>query len=270
MGNYFIKENKKVEVYIIIDNGGCPYKVVYNNIDNNIVVHIYEIDHNATEENGDITFKKDILFEYHPLKIFVGTSPKTKITEFSGGYGPEWDGNSILLYMGSNKYIHISKKISSFDSIGNITSFISLIGGSQIIYSYAIDEFNNYYLLQENIILKSPILNIYDNPYSYYYDLKNITDDYGYDPPKKCKKIFRNIVTLYCCNEVSTLKYNPFPEHMNTYWFKNKDNMYIIDTNNNKVTFTWGDYLSLMNEVADTYNFVPLKMNIINYSWDNK
>jgi len=60
--------------------------------------------------------------------------------------------------MGLNKYMHISKKISSFDSIGNITSFISFVGNSQFIYSYAIDEFNNYYLLQENVILKSPNL----------------------------------------------------------------------------------------------------------------
>jgi hypothetical protein len=271
MGNYFAtQQNNKIQEYFIEDNGGKPYKVVCDNIDDKLVVYIYESDHYAIEENNNYMFKKDVLLTYYPQKVFVGKSPKTQMTEFSGGYDDNWDGNSVLLYMGTNKYIHISKKISSFDSIGNITSFISLVGNSRFIYSWAVDEFNNYYLLQENVILKSPKLDGYDDPYNYYYDLKNITDDTGYSPPKKSYKIFRNIVSLYCNDKLSTLFYNPFPEHINTYWFENKDNVYIIDVNNNKVPFSWGDYLSLMNEVADTYNFVPLKMHIINHSWNNK
>ena len=259
MGNYLIPFKRKPESYLIVDNGGRPHKVV---CDGN-TVSVHEIDQKTTNDTNVWSYKTDPILTYHPQKVFVGKSHKTEMTEFSGGYGPRWDGNSILLHMGSNKYIHISRKISAFDSIGNITSYVSLVGNSQFIYSYAIDEYNNYYLLQQNVILKNPNLDGYDQPYRYYFDYSLLTDNHGYIPPKKCKKIFRDIMTLYCNGERSTLHYNPFPEHINTHWFEHKDSMYVINTNGDKIEYTWADHLSLMNHVADTYNFVPLKMDII-------
>jgi hypothetical protein len=76
---------------------------------------------------------------------------------------------------------------------------------------------------------------------------------------KKTKIIFRNIISLYCNNEICTLFYNPFPETINTYWVTNEDNMYIIDVNNNKIPFSWGDYLSLVNEVVVYIYFYSIK-----------
>lgn len=264
MNYFFVKEE-----YYIQNNGGVPYKVICDIIDGKNIVDIYQIDQQATKKTDDIVFKKKSILTYYPKNVFVGHSPKNSMTEFSGGYGKEWDGNTILLHIDTNKYIFIYRTISSFESISNITSFISPIGNNSVPYPYAIDEYNNYYLLSEDVIIKSPNLEGYDNPYNYYYDYSLLTDDYGYVKPKRCKKIFNNIITFLCCNEHSTLRYNPFPEHKNTYCFQNKNDLYIIDTNNNKIKFSWDNFKTLMNEVASTYGFVPLNMNVINDSDQN-
>lgn len=267
MGIYSTKE-KIIKEYHIQNNGGIPYKVTCEEINNKYTVNIYEIIHrdSSDEENDDVMFRNDPIYTYYPQKVFIGSSPKIDMTEFSGAYGSEWDGNTILLHMESNKYIFIYRNISSFESIGIITSFVSPVSDNTIPFPYAIDEYNNYYLLDKNVIIKSLNLDRYDDPYTYYYDYMLLTDDHTCIPQKKCKKIFKNIVTFLCNNEISTLFYNPFPEKKNTYFFDNKDRLSIVDINNNTLQFSWNDYISLMNEVAITYNFIPLWLNVIHYN----
>lgn len=185
------------KVYEIHDNGGRPYVII---IDKNCKVKVY---YNITflnvlkadgeniekflEENG-IHFKNETLeiccgkkseISYYslievfkPKKVFVGKSPLNKMTEFSGGYGKKFDGNTILLDMGKNEYIFIGREIIKFKSFDTIKKFLSPVGNNDVPYAYAIDESKNYYLLSNEYVVIENVGK--KEPYNYYYEnLKN-------------------------------------------------------------------------------------------------
>jgi hypothetical protein len=102
------KQHDDEKEYLVEDSGGNPYKVVCDNIDGKLIVDIYASDIDACENYNDYMFKKHILFTYYPQKIFIGHDPIIKCRD---GCYDRWDGNSILLHMESNRYIHISQKI---------------------------------------------------------------------------------------------------------------------------------------------------------------
>jgi len=67
------------------------------------------------------------------------------MTEFSGGYCSEFDGNTILLHIKNNEYVHIYDIIISFTSNSKIIQYVSPVGNNDVPYPYAVDEHNNYY-----------------------------------------------------------------------------------------------------------------------------
>jgi hypothetical protein len=63
-----------------------------------------------------------------------------EMTEFSGGYGDEWDGNSILLRIDNEhefRYVHIGMVITEFTTNEQITKFVSNVGNRVVPYPYA-------------------------------------------------------------------------------------------------------------------------------------
>lgn len=66
--------------YLIHHNGSRPYKVVIDK-DKNVKVYKYKSE-NEYEDKEFKTFK--------PRKIFIGKSPKNKMTIFSGGHGKKF------------------------------------------------------------------------------------------------------------------------------------------------------------------------------------
>ena len=150
------KSPSKMQSYDILDNGGNPFKVTIRGL----TVDIYK---QTWTSNGIVLDKKPIL-TFKPKKIFIGKSPKNKMTEFSGGYGSKWDGNSILLHINRNKYIYIGPEIYSFTS-KPIESYVSPVGNSQVPYPFAVDIDKNYYLMEEHVIIH------YDDPYNVYYSI---------------------------------------------------------------------------------------------------
>jgi hypothetical protein len=205
--------------------------------------------------NGDIPFhveingnKIDIFSDNHTTPIltqnartiFVGESPKNKMTTFSGGYGPEFLGNSILLELEDNEYEFIGKNIFSFTPLANIIHFVSPVGNNDVPYPYAIDVEGNIYLLMEHVVLKGGGGED-DDPYSYYYH----------------NSLMGN---FYVENECYKLNYHAFPE-------KNYDRItndlgkpvYVMDPHNNKTVLTKEDYISHVNEFGRRLSFQPMK-----------
>ena len=90
-------------------------------------------------------------------KLFVGKSPLTPMTEFSGGHGKDFDGNSILFQTESLRYVFVGHVIYSFDAISPIVSYVSEVGNNDVPYPYAVDERNNVYLMIEDVIVKNRI-----------------------------------------------------------------------------------------------------------------
>ena len=87
-------------------------------------------------------------------KIFIGSSPKNPMTEYSGAYGRKYYGNNILLNIKNKNYVYIGKEIYSFTAYNDIKKFVSPIGNSGVPYSYAIDKDDRYYIFMEYIVFK--------------------------------------------------------------------------------------------------------------------
>lgn len=114
---------------------------------------------------------------YQPERVFVGRSPKNPMTEYSGGYGRRFYGNSLLLEMDRAKgiYLFIGERIFTFQSEAPIIKFLSPVGNNDVPYPYAVDRKGNYYLMIENVVLpisKEALLENSDPYRGYYYKIK--------------------------------------------------------------------------------------------------
>jgi hypothetical protein len=233
-------------IYYIHDNGGRPFEVTIDNTTNEVSV--------AKNDNWSGNYIN--ILKYNPQKIFIGKSPQINMTEFSGGHGDRFDGNSILLNIKDNEYVFIGNEILSFQSLSEIHTFVSPFGNNDVPYPYAIDTYNNYYLLIEYVIISNYIneINHYEEPYEYYYDKRNII-----------KIKFNNISNYYVGTTIYNLTYEPFPE--SDYdriigWDEGK--MFIKKLNDDKLyELTKKDYINLNKEFGLYMNFTKLNHTII-------
>lgn len=139
--------------YNIHFNGGYPYIVVIKN--NNV-----EIYKNAKE--------LVLVNTYTPIKIFIGKSKKCPTTESSGGYGKEFDGNTILLQLTKFKYLLITNKLLPFTFKKQIIDFESPLGNSDVPYPYAKDIDGNYFIFDERKFIENnkytkKLIKVFDN-----------------------------------------------------------------------------------------------------------
>lgn len=129
--------------------------------------------------------------------VFIGNSPENDRTRDSGSYGPEFDGNTILLCIDIKKleYVFIGNCMYSFIANAPITEFVSPIGENDFPYPYAIDKSGLCYLLiLEHVVMQIPPG---DDPYEYYHNINLATS---------C--IFDNISEFYIDGYLSPLRYH--------------------------------------------------------------
>lgn len=241
-------------VYLTHDNGGRPFKVA---IFDNKNIKIFK---NTTGNKKKLSNKDVLLFDLNPVHFFVGTSPYMKMTEFSGGIGPEFDGNSILIQLDNNNYQYVGDCIYSFTSLKKIVSYFSPVGNNDIPYPYAIDEDGNNYLFLENVVIlnsdffKKTYKN-YDDPYDYLYNYHLITFDIGLVEPKEplIRKYeqffeFNNIKEFYLDDDQYTLTYKV---HISDYTEK----ISIVDNNNNRQYLSNDEFNALHQRFGDIIGF---------------
>lgn len=186
--------------YFIHNNYEKPYLVYIKN--NKSPIYIYHVPGNYNDTylcKKNINPKDKFYWAYIqlalkiiPKKIFIGKSPKNKMTEFSKGYGKYFDGNTILIKLKANKYIFIGASIYIFTTDYEIIKYVSPVGNNDVPYPYAIDIKNNYYLMLDSVIIpKNSMINYRKSnfdPYDYYY--------FNYENKNKLNK-FKNIKNLY-------------------------------------------------------------------------
>jgi hypothetical protein len=134
------------EIYEILANGGTPYKVM--------------VDRNEKIVMVKIRFNGHVLY-YDYKEIFLGEQldfPGREMVTLT------YDGSSILLKTGKNKYILISSTITEFTTENDeIVMFGSPISGS-VAYPYAIGKKNTYDLVnmvyKDNKYVDKAILNL--------------------------------------------------------------------------------------------------------------
>ena len=180
--------------YYIQDNGGEPFYVIQVGVDVKIydsefVEPYYSSPPNGNGEYGYFMYRiknedwpaeeveiAPVLTYKSPRRVFIGKSPLNEMTEFSGGAGPEYDGNTILINDRENHYVCVTSNIFEFTSLAPIVEYVSPVGNNTVPYPYAIDEAGNYYLMAEKVVIKSTNQEFVDymkdkmhDPYTYYY-----------------------------------------------------------------------------------------------------
>tara|TARA_Y100000389_G_scaffold147241_1_gene146134 strand:+ start:2205 stop:2945 length:741 start_codon:yes stop_codon:yes gene_type:complete len=155
--NTFPDEWLDAKTYYTHNNGGRPYMVVVTSDG----VHVYD----------NLTGSTLYVFD-DPERVFVGESPKTRITVFSQGYGPEFDSNSILVHIKGCEYAYIGSKFHLFETDSPIVKYVSEVGNNDVPYPYAVDERGRFYLMVENVVLNKLDPSETD-PYGAFYQIPN-------------------------------------------------------------------------------------------------
>lgn len=260
-------QTEKAKIYHIHDNYNRPYRVKIIKLstgDNKkYKVLVYE---KKFSENHDDTYHDTPAYEFDTDRIFIGKSGLTRMTEYSGGHGPDFDGNTILLHGDKNRYIHIGWQIFVFDADSEIVTYKSPVGNNDVPYPHAVDRDGNIYLLVENVVLVNSKnlqkrMRKYDDPYDYYYDYNLITTDNGTVPPTKPKvKNFNDIAEYYIGNEPYTLRYEPEPDTKYDRLIPGLgDTMYTVDTSGKKTRISKPKYIDLMKKFGEYMGFQPIK-----------
>ncbi len=237
-----------VDTYTTHFNGGRPFKVEIKSS----VVTIYD---NHRSETEPLMVFTDI------CKLFVGKSPLTPMTEFSGGHGKDFDGNSILIQTESLRYVFVGHVIYSFDAISPIVSYVSEVGNNDVPYPYAVDEHDNVYLMIENVIVKNNIGTT--DPYS----------DLFYHPVNKSSRIAEatgGIVSLigtdYDCDQYDREQtyrvswQRDAKAHYNRPWMSDLRAVYNDGTTR---YLSENDYIIMMSQIGDALGFREMKTDLL-------
>ena len=179
---FYIKIKKQfptkcTKSYFTHDNGGRPFLVYIKDQQVSIYKksnkYYFVEDENENEDNKNKWMYIHFIAKYKPLKIWIGRSPKNKITLGGGGFGKDFYGNSILLQITKNNYVFIGTSIFKFEHKNQIVKFVSPVGNSDVPYPFAIDNKNNCILFEEHIIIKDIPKKYSNDPYQFYYDNEN-------------------------------------------------------------------------------------------------
>lgn len=198
---------------------------------------------------------------FYASECFIGKSHLCKMTEFSGGHGDSFDGNSILIKIGEFQYIFICNKIYKFYTMFPIISYLSPIGNNDLPYPYAILSNGDICLLLENVILKNSskmqeyMLNVSDDPYKYYYLNSKISN-------------YKNINKFTIGGESYNLTYSSTPISDYERFLKFKPNADVsihvyIENILVKIVLTKDEYVELIEDYGNFAGFEKLNSSVL-------
>jgi hypothetical protein len=131
-------------------------------------VSVYKVNFNWDTGKSEQEEKPCQVF-HHPKDIFVGKSPLNEMTQFSGGHGRKWNGNSILLHLSGLKYVFIGMTIQQFEAKSPIVKYVSPVGNNGVPYPFAIDEEKRFYFMIQNQYIDQVPKEHQKDPYDYLY-----------------------------------------------------------------------------------------------------
>lgn len=149
------------KIYQTHDNGGWGY-VVYIDEKRN-VVHVYGYTKDVVQATYEYDFDdiskrrrayNNLIKTYNPIEIFIGKSTLNEMTEYSGGHGSVFDGNTILLRIGNMdeyRYVCIGEGIFEFTTSEKITNYVSSVGNNDVPYPYAESENYTYCMMNYTV-----------------------------------------------------------------------------------------------------------------------
>jgi hypothetical protein len=124
------------KMYKTLDNRDIGFIVLIGKENDQPIVYVYGRTKDVIpfdSDWGDIKIFTTLIKKYNPVEIFIGKSEFNEMTNSSGGYGDKWDGNSILLRIGSKlefRYTHIGIEVFEFTTDEKITGYVSSVGNN--------------------------------------------------------------------------------------------------------------------------------------------
>lgn len=262
--------------YYTHDNGDRPF-IVYLNDNNMVTVYVVpnfednmymrETDKDRRYDDEDKEFERQLyqkkVYEAKYERIFIGESPLDEMTSFSGGSGPKFDGNSILLHLHDLEYVFIGNSIQRLTALSPITYYQSSVGNNDIPYPFAVDDQDNYYLLIEDVIMHNR-KNLYRHPYHLYYDIHNmISHKYTNFEDKQ----YAGYKGFYIGDETHLLRWRHDPEHgfdrlvNNEDWKDQPFTLRKLDDTSEPLTKEL--YMNLMKQFAEEHKLSKLEMTTL-------
>ena len=249
--NHFTTFSFPMQTYYTHHNGGRPFKVEVN--DKHVKVF------------SNIT--GNLVYEQECDQVFVGKSPLCPMTECSGGDGPDFDGNTLLLkpQADENVYLFVSSAIQSFVPQAPIVGYVSPVGNNDVPYPYAIDSRGHYYLLIENVRLGH--CDDTEDPYDDYYSRGSITCNpvrhSAYDPPTPFIFHDKAIKTAYYGTRAYTMSYCPHAVENYEFHEQHETELKIGYDDGSEEVLTKETYIELMHTCANQNEFYPLTMTMV-------
>lgn len=253
-----LQRNMEEQVYLIHDNGSRPFRVTVR--PRNIV----HVELNMDDIEGPDTYcGPSVNLTINADEVFIGESPRCDMTIWSGGHGPNFKGNSILVKEGE-KYIHIGSCIFEFYAKARIIEYVALVGNSNVPYQHAIDKEGNAYLFAERVIILSATTltmthadDMYDI-YRYYYDNHYLTPHDGHVG-------YAGITAYRIGDENHEMTYHPNAKWLFN-WSRGEGPVHeemTIMIDGAEIELFQHTYCDLMNKFAKSKGFEPLEHTII-------
>ena len=205
------------------------------------------------------------MFSFSSPQVFIGKSSLNPMTEYSGGHGPMFDGNSILASLDDGTYIFVGSKIVIFRPRAPIVEFESPVGNNDVPYPWAMDSAGNYYLLIEDVVMRyrsklKTDIEKYDGPYGYYYAAGIMTLDIRRIPPvSPIVSHFEGIIEWYVGSEKYNMTYSPNPEKdFDRMISRGEGEMYITKRDGVPRVINRHDFVELMHAFGDRMRFEKL------------
>jgi hypothetical protein len=144
----------KKQVYMVHDNGGRPFSVELEplNGERRYKVTIYK---NTYDLQKHEDCPDEVITSFDDAIVWIGKSPITPAALSSGGHGPEFDGNSMLIQPNKDtlEYVFVGWEVFCFVADAPIVRFVSPVGNNDVPYPYAVDAKHHHYLLIDNMVL---------------------------------------------------------------------------------------------------------------------
>jgi hypothetical protein len=226
-------------------------------------------------------------------RAFVGKSPRNKMTEFSGGHGPKFDGNSMLFELGKDgahqRYMFIGERVETFTVPDPIVTFVSPVGNSSVPYPFAVYRVGRVYLFIVCVVMTATTgasfsTEVLRDPYDLYDDAQRITT---VPRTKKRKGIlasllssnqpdeaeddvpFEGLTAFYIGHKRYDFTYVPFPHKdydrivRKHHGSKHPPETVSVVAHGKRRELTRAEYVQMMQRFGRYRGFAPLKTKVL-------
>ncbi len=133
------------KAYLIHDNGGRPFRVVIKGSS----VEVYKKDKGDEEDDA---YSK-MIDTFPAKKVFVGkSSGKSKSCDHTAKQAKQFDGNSILVQTGADKYVYIGHEVFSFELKDDVDAYYSPVGNNDVPYPLILGKEFVYFMLDKKYV----------------------------------------------------------------------------------------------------------------------